>query len=187
MSVIEYIILAFALAIPLTASVRGCALKNPIRLTRGLILSVAWGAEFALLVALGMLVGDLLRFDMPEYDDLIYLGLMLVVAVRMFFMAFRKPDKAHPAFDISRWYTALLLGVAAGTNALFIGLALGFRVQVPGDLWRAAIPLFIITLLLAYLGIMFGRRKKAMRERRWHLIAVLFLLIFAIKGAFFGE
>lgn len=187
MSVIEYIILAFALAIPLTAAVRGCALKTPVRLTRGLLLSVIWGAEFALLLAVGMLVGELIRFDMPEYDDLVYLGLMLVVAVRMFFMAFRKQDKAHPAFDISRWSTALLLGVAAGTNVLFVGLALGFRVELPGDLWRAAIPLAVVTLLLAYLGIMFGRRKKSMRERRWHLIAVLFLLIFAIKGAFFGE
>ena len=45
----------------------------------------------------------------------------------------------------------------------------------------------VVVLLLSYLGIMMGRRKKEARERRWQLIAVLFLLIFAIKGAFFGE
>jgi hypothetical protein len=37
--------------------------------------------------------------------------------------------------------------------------------------------------LLCYLGIMLGRTKKDLRARRWQLIAVLFLLVFAIKGA----
>lgn len=192
MSVIEYIILAFALTLPTMLAVRSCAQTTPIRLTRGLVLSLLWGVEHALLLALGMYVGETLCFkklnaDFVEYDKLVYLGLMLVVAIRMFFSAFRKSDKAHPAFDISRWSTSLLLGVATGTNALFVGLGLGFLVDVSTDLWRVIIPLMIVIFLLSYLAIMLGRRKKEMRERRWLLIAVLFLLIFAFKGAFFGE
>lgn len=189
MSVIEYIILSFALGIPVLIVMRMCARKNPIRLTRGLAASFVVGVEHALLLLLGILAGNLLRFDLPVYDNLIYLGLMIVVALRMFFSAMRNKAKAkeHPTYDISRWSTILLLGVATGTNALFVGLALGFRVLIENELWRSSIPLAVVVLLLSYLGIMMGRRKKEARERRWQLIAVLFLLIFAIKGAFFGE
>ena len=77
--------------------------------------------------------------------------------------------------------------MATGINTLFVGLGLGFRVSFAADLWRVAIPLFVILFVLCYLAIMLGRQKKEMRARRWQLIAVLFLLIFAIKGAFFSN
>jgi hypothetical protein len=41
--------------------------------------------------------------------------------------------------------------------------------------------------LLCYLGIMLGRTGKNIRARRWQLIGVLFLLVFAIKGTFFTD
>ena len=82
--------------------------------------------------------------------------------------------------------TVLLLGVATGVNALFIGLGLGFRVLIENDLWKVGIPLLIIVFLFSYLGIMYGRRKKEVRARRWMLLGVLFLLILAVKGAFFS-
>ncbi len=183
MSVFEYIILAVALAVPTMVTVRGCALKNPIRLTRGLGVSFLIALEHTLLLLLGIVVGNMLRFDMPEYDNLIYLGMLVVVAGRMFFTAFSK--KERPSYDIANWMTVLLLGVATGVNALFVGLGLGFRVWIENDLWKVAIPLTVVIFLFSYLGIMFGRRKKAVRTRRWMLLGVLFLLIFAVKGAFF--
>lgn len=186
MSVIEYIILSIALSIPTLITLRGCALKHHIRLTKGMAFSLLIGVEHALLLLLGIWVGNMLQFGLPEYDNLIYLGLMVVVALRMFFPAFRKKEKELPSYDISRLGTVLLLGVATGTNILFVGLGLGFRVLFANDLWRGGIPMLVVVFLLCYLGIMMGRRKKEMRERRWQLIAVLFLLIFAIKGAFFS-
>lgn len=189
MSVIEYIILSLALAIPVLVTLRGCALSHRIRLSWGLAASLILAVEHTLLILLGAWVGNMLRFDIPDYDNLIYLGLIVVVALRMFFPAFRKGDKALPAYDISRLATILLLGVATGTNALFVGLGLGFHphVQLPAHLWRIAVPMLVAVFLFSYWGIMLGRRKKEVRQRRWQLIAVLFLLIFAIKGAFFTE
>jgi len=187
MSVIEYIILAFALAIPLVVTLRGCALRNPIRLSRGLAVALLLALEQTLLLLSGIWIANMLRFDMPEYDNLVYLGFLLVVAVRMFFPAFRKQDKEMPPYDISRWGTVLLLGVATAVNTFLVGLGLGFRVNLGTDLWKVAIPMVVVMFLLGYWGIMLGRRKKEMRKRHWQLIAVLFLLIFAVKGAFFGE
>ena len=187
MSVLEYIILAFALSVPVMVTVRGCALKNPIRLTRGLAVALLLAIIHVMLILAGMYIGNMLRFGYPEYDNLVYLGLLLVVALRMFFPAFRKKDKELPAYDISRWLTVLLLGVATGTNTLFVGLALGFRVSVGESLWAVAIPLLSVLFLMTYFAIMLGRRKKEIRARRWQHIAVLFLLVFAIKGAFFSN
>lgn len=183
MSVFEYIILAFALAVPTMVTVRGCALKNPIRLTRGLGVSFLLALEHTLLLLLGILVGNMLRFDMPEYDNLIYLGMLVVVAGRMFFMAFSKRER--PSYDIAKWATVLLLGVATGVNVLFIGLGIGFRALVENELWKGGIPMLVVLFLFIYLSIMLGRRKKEMRTRRWMLLGALFLLILAVKGAFF--
>ena len=187
MSVLEYIILSFALTVPVMVTLRACALKKPIRLTRGLGVSFLVAIVHVLLILAGIYIGNLLRFELPEYDSLIYLGLLVVVALRMFFPAFRKKEKELPAYNIANWTIVLLLGVATGINTLFVGLGLGFRVSFAADLWRVAIPLFVILFVLCYLAIMLGRQKKEMRARRWQLIAVLFLLIFAIKGAFFSN
>lgn len=185
MSVIEYIILSFALAIPMEMTMRGCALKNPIRLTRGLAVSALLALEHTVLVLVGILIGNLLRFDLPEYDNLVYLGLLTVVALRMLFPAFHKKDV--PSYEVAKWGTVLLLGIATGVNTLFVGMGLGFRVDVDTDLWKVGVPLYVAMLLLSYWGIMLGRRKKEVSSHRWQLVAVLFLLAFAIKGAFFGE
>ena len=187
MSVLEYIILAFALSMPVMVIVRGCALKTPIRLTRGLAVSILIAIEHVLLILAGMYIGNMLRFGFPEYDNLVYLGLLVVVAFRMVIPAFRKKEKELPAYDISRWLTVLLLGIATGTNTLFVGLGLGFLVPLHPDALRASIPLAVVLFLMGYLGIMLGRTKKPVRARRWQLIAVLFLLVFAIKGAFFSS
>ena len=179
---LEYIILSFALALPVLLTLRDSADKVRLRLSRGLLVSLLLAAEQVLLILLGMYLGNLLRFDIPEYDTPVFLGLFIVVAIRMTITAFRKPKKADaPVFDISRWPTVLLMGIATGTNALFVGLGLGFRASLAQDLWAVAIPLLIAVILFSYLGIMLGRQHKTLRPRRWLLIAVLFLLVYAIK------
>lgn len=187
MSVLEYIVLAFALSFPLLILVRDCALKVRIPLTRGLGVSALLSLEHVLLLLAGMRLGNFLRFDIPDYDNLIYLGFIVVVAVRMFAAAMRKKGGEPVSYDISRWGTVALLGVASGLNGLIVGMGLGCRVNAADDVWAASVPLFVILFLMAYLGVMMGRQKKQMRERRWQLVAVLFLLAFAVKGAFFGE
>lgn len=179
---LEYIILSLALALPVLLTLRDSADKVRLRLSRGLLVSLLLAAEQVLLILLGMYLGNLLRFDIPEYDTPVFLGLFIVVAIRMFITAFRKTKKADaPVFDISRWPTVLLMGIATGTNALFVGLGLGFRASLAQDVWAVAIPLLVAVFLFSYLGIMLGRQHKALRPRRWLLIAVLFLLVYAIK------
>ena len=104
MSVLEYIILSFALTVPVMVTLRACALKNPIRLTRGLGVSFLVAIVHVLLILAGIYIGNLLRFELPEYDSLIYLGLLVVVALRMFFPAScaqAKTASAVPYSDVA--------------------------------------------------------------------------------------
>ena len=202
MSLIEFIILSIALSFEALIVMHGCALKNKIPLTKGLAESAIIALVNALLLAAGIWIGSLLKFSpagaptspwassssttalLTDTDNLVYLGLMLLVAIRLLFRSGKKSRKVQP-YDISRYGTALLLGVAIGINTLIVGLAVGFR-PVMSNLWSASLPLFVVMTLFAFLGLMLGRSGKEIRARRYTLFAVLFLLAFALKGAFWG-
>lgn len=199
MSIIEFIILAIALSFEAMIVMHGCALKNPIKLTKGLGEAFCIALVNVLMLLAGIWLGNLLRFTpdtidpnagstnslLTDTDNLVYLGLMILVAVRLLFRSGKKSRQVQP-YDISRTTTALLLGVAVGINTLFVGLALGFRIPLCGNIWRAAIPLLVIMTLFALMGLMLGRQQRELRARRYTLFAVLFLLAFALKGAFWG-
>ena len=199
MSLIEFIILAIALSFEALIVMHGCAFNTPIRLTKGLAESFTIAIVNTLLLLLGMLLGNLLRFTpadlnptatstnslLTDSDNLVYLGIMILVAVRLLFRSGKKRRTVQP-YDISRFSTTLLLSVAIGINTLFVGLALGFRMSLNENLWRAAIPLVVIMTLFAFLGVMLGRQKKELRAKRYTLIAVLFLLAFALKEVLWG-
>lgn len=188
MSVLEYIVLSLALTIPTLVMVCDGARKESIRLTRGLGVSFVVAMEHVLFLLMGLLLGNFLSASgTAEYNDMVYLGIMVLVAVWMLFPLFRRRSQEMPSYDLSRWVAVLLLGVASGMRGLMVGLALGFKWPFESELWKAAIPLFLLMSAGCYLGIMLGRRKKSFHARRWQLIAVLFLLVFAFKGAFWGD
>ena len=198
MSLIEFIILAIALSFEALVVMHGCALKNKIPLTKGIAESAMVALVNALLLVAGIWIGSMLKFTpagvdpdasstgslLADTDGLVYLGLMLLVAIRLLFRSGKKSRQVQP-YDISRFSTAILLGVALGINTLIIGLAVGFR-PVLSNYWSAAVPLFVIMTLMSFLGVMLGRSDKEIRARRYTLFAVLFLLAFALKGAFWG-
>lgn len=199
MSVIEFIILAIALSFEALIVMHGCTKQTTIKLTKGLAESFVMALVNTLLLLLGIFLGNLLKFtpDVPDSgagstsslladtDNLVYLGLMILVAVRLLFRSGKKSRQVQP-YDVSRFGTAFLLGVAVGVNTLIVGLAVGFRVPLSENMWRAAIPMFVLMTLFAFLGVMLGRQQKEIRARRYTLFAVLFLLAFALKGALWG-
>lgn len=153
--------------------------------------------ESVILMLVGLYIGNLLRFTpdslgesttrdlLTDSDNLVCLALMIFVALRLMFRTGSKKHKA-PNYDISRFGTAVLLGIAVGINSLLVGLGLGFRIDAGDNIWRASIPLFVITTIFALLGVMLGRQQKELRSRRYALVAALFILAFALKGAIWG-
>jgi len=181
MNIFEYILLASALSIPTIITFRQCTASSPIRLTRGLLYSFLVAIEHTLLLLVGIFLAGIMRFDLPDFDKLVFIGFIAVVAIRIAVTAFRGNKSKQPTYAIDRWGTFLLLGMATGTNVLFVGLGLGFVTDLHTDLWRASLPMLCVVFLFTYLAIMMGRRNKHPRDRRWLLVALLFLLLLAVK------
>lgn len=184
MSLFAYIIIAIALALNILIALRPCAERFPIRLTRGLVLSLLVAVVYAGFLWLGISLGNIIRYDSPIeeglYDDvnqLVFIGLIILVAVKIMFPVLRKKHQEVPIFDISRWGIVLLLAIATGVNAFLIGLAFGFVQSIEGQFWKATVPMMVTVFLLAYLAIMMGRQKKTLKERRWTLLSALMLLV----------
>ena len=186
MSFFQYILLALAIGINLLVTLRSCAMTTSIRLSRGLCDVIVIAVVYAVLLGLGLLLGNVLCFrdtygdgSFDRVNSLVYLGLMIVTGVKMLASVWKK-NQVTPAFDISRLGVTVVLAVATGVNVFLDGMALGFMVSFVEDFWRAAIPMAVVSFLLGYLGIMMGRQKKEIKERRWLLIAVLLLLVAAV-------
>lgn len=187
MSVLEYIVISLALSIPLLVTVCEGARKSPIRLTRGLLASFVISLEHVICLLSGVALGNLFSSpDNVDYNSMVYMGVMVLVAVWMLFPLFRRKGKEAPVYDLSRWVAVVLLGVATGMKSLMVGLAIGYMQPLRTELWKVSVPLLVLMFLGSYFGLMLGRRKKVFHARRWQLIAVLFLLVFAFKGAFWG-
>ena len=188
MSVLEYIVISLALTIPLLVTVCEGARKTPIRLTRGLLASFVISLEHVLCILSGVALGNLFSSpDNVDYNSMVYMGVMVLVAIWMLFPLFRSKSKESPAYDLSRWVTVILLGVATGMKSLMVGVAIGYMQPLRAEVWKLSVPLVVLMFLGSYFGLMLGRRKKEFHARRWQLIAVLFLLVFAFKGALWGE
>lgn len=178
---------ALSFAILLLLTLRSSALRVSIRLSRGLAVAFFIALAYALLLSLGFLLGNALRLDnlagdglFDSVNALVFLGLMLAVSLKVALPVLRSAKQdGPPAFDISRWPTVFLLALASGLDLFLVGLAQGFVLNASRYLLLEAVTAFLLPFLLGYWGIMLGRRHKALKERRWRLIAVLILLVYA--------
>jgi len=184
MTVIAYIVVSFSFGISLLLTFRTCAKAAPIPLTKALAETLFVTVLQLALFVLGQRLGGLLRFEdaqspmlYRQTNELVFLGLMAVVAIRWTVSAFRKREE--PSYDIARWSTVVALSVATGSSVLFVGLADGF-LGVSRSFWALALPWLLLVFPLAYLGVMMGRRNKQLNPRRWRLLAVVMLLAVAI-------
>ena len=197
MSVIEFIILAIALSFEPLLTLQACASWRKIALTKGLAESAVIALINVALLVLGWWLGSLLHYGdyagqggnveqlLSDTDAMVYLGLMILVAVRMMLRG-GKRRRETAAYDIGHFGTAVLLGVALGTGTLLVGLAMGFHAPLADNVWRAVIPLLVVMTLMSLYGIMLGRQDKEAHPRQHMLIAALLVLAFALKGALWG-
>lgn len=153
---------------------RGAAAAD-IKSLRGLAISVTACIFQTALMLGGLWLGKALRFEPADLNASVALALLVVVAVKMFLTLFSK--KERPAYDLSRTATVLALSIALGINTFISGVALGMT----ADNMSTALITFCIAVPLACLffseiGIMLGRQRKELREKRHHTIAILLYL-----------
>ena len=183
MSIINSIVLSLALGIDTLIVVRSCVKQTPIRLSKGLFVSLLIALVHVVCATIGIFLGNLICFEYPETNRMVFLGLLIVVAVKLFMSGLRK-ERALPAYDIRQFGTVIALALATGINVFIIGLSVGFIDDLPAVIAKLSIPLFLIIFLFSMWAIMLGRQKVQIKERRWTLFAALFVLIVALAVAF---
>ncbi|MBQ9547428.1 MAG: manganese efflux pump [Bacteroidales bacterium] len=183
MTIFEYILIALAFGTETMLFMRRHTEKVPVRLTQGAALASIVALVYAVMFLLGIRIGNILRFADPDMgasfdtaNSLVFVGLAVVVVLKMLISLRRRKNREAVIYNIERYTTMVALAFAMGINVLIFGLGVGFLPATDGDLWRVAIPMFVAVLLLAYWGIMLGRQKVEIREKRWIFISVILLL-----------
>ena len=182
MHLVAYIVIALAFAISNMLLFRRCAELTPIRLTRGLGLTLCVAAMQTALFLLGWVLGDLLRFELPDdasafstANAMIFLGLDIFVMLRMLLPYLRREPRL-PLFDLGNNKATIAMSLTAAINPLLVGLGTGF-VASTSDIYKVwPIAMLVLLWLLGYWGVMLGRRKVAIRPVRWMVIAAIMLL-----------
>ena len=160
-----------------------------MRLSAGLLIATMVAMVHTVLFIVGMLAGNLLRFesaDAPfayaEVNSLVLMGMTVVVLLKLLSPYLRREPKLA-VFPLNGGLgRTLLMTVASGINIFLLGMGVGFVALLSQDVHRAVWPLFTLILLFSYLGIMYGRQKVEMRPRRWIIISCVLLLGVAIAA-----
>lgn len=181
MNLFGYILFGFAMGLNAMLVMRNSASRAMIPLTRGLLNALIIAFVDCVLLLFGIWLSSLWTFQLGDVDKYIFLGIILLLVGKMLIDAFSKQHN-NAGYDIAKMGTTLLLAVALGLDSLIGGMGFGFLNDISSVWLKAALPLFVLVFLLAYLGVMFGRRQVVVRQRRWSLIAVLFVLAVAFIG-----
>lgn len=166
-----------------------CTEATPVRLSAGLLIATMVAMVHTVLFIVGMLAGNLLRFESAddpfayaEVNALVLMGMTVVVLLKLLSPYLRREPKLA-VFPLNGGLGhTLLMTVASGINIFLLGMGVGFVALLSQGVHRAVWPLFTLTLLFSYLGIMYGRQKVEMRPRRWIIISCVLLLGVAIAA-----
>lgn len=187
MSIVSYFVIALAFGLVNMLLFRRCGEVTPVRLSEGLLIVLGQSAIHAVMFYLGGLLGILLSLHSPSdpamYADVnayIFLGIVLVVIVRMLFPYLRKEPRL-PLFALDKGSVLAFssMVVVTGINVFLVGLGAGFTEMV-NPVHKMLWPMFGMSFVLGYFGLMFGRQKVQMRPRRWMVVACVLLLGTAI-------
>lgn len=186
MIIAAYIVLALAFGISDMILFQRCGKVTPIRLSRGMAVTLVVAVVQTMLFMLGMLLGDLLRFELPtdaqayaQTNAMIFMGLAVFVVLRMLMPHLRREPKL-PLFNLGSNAACVAMAFATGINYLLIGLGAGFVASLESDLHKALWPMLVVLFLTGYFGLMLGRRKVALRPRRWMIVVAVLILAVAI-------
>lgn len=189
MTFFEFLLPSLSLGIISLISYRSYSEAYPIRLTRALLYAFLTGVVYVIMGNAGIFIADLMRFRNSELPDLynhlntvVYLGFMVFVVLKWLLGISKKRMENRVLYDLSSNHTLWVLPLALGINVFLVGFGIGFLpdLRLDGLFLRYSLPLFFVTFFMCYWAVMLGRRKIAIREKRWVFISSLLLLVLAI-------
>jgi len=140
---------AFAVALTKGLHMRRFNLRN------ALIIALTFGVFQAVMPLLGWFLGSQFASAISGFDHWIAFGLLLLVGGKMLWEAFFGGDDTEEDFDRIKPRELLVLALATSIDALAVGVTLAF---IPVSITGAISLIGVTTFLLAFLGVVIGRR-----------------------------
>lgn len=154
---------------------RRSATATDIKSLRGLGISVTICVFQAALMLGGIYLGKALRIEPTELNDTVALALLVVVAVKLFITTLSKKERQN--YDLTRTATIFALSIALAINTLITGIGLGMATNnMKATLITLCVAIAVSSLFFNEIGIMLGRQKKKLREKRHQTVAILLYL-----------
>ncbi|WP_165067676.1 manganese efflux pump MntP [Marisediminicola senii] len=142
---------ADAFAVALTKGVH----MRRFNLRHALIIALTFGVFQAVMPLIGWMLGSQFARYITDFDHWIAFGLLLLVGLKMLWEASSTHEDTEKDFDRLRVRELLVLALATSIDALAVGITLAF---VPVSITGAVVLIGITTLVLAFLGVVIGRR-----------------------------
>ena len=140
---------AFAVALTKGLHMRKFNLRNAS------IIAITFGLFQALMPLIGWFLGSQFARYITGVDHWIAFGLLFLVGGKMLWEAFGSHEDTDRDFDRLNFRELLVLALATSIDALAVGITLAF---VPVSIIGAVSLIGATTLVLAFLGVVIGRR-----------------------------
>ncbi len=176
MNVFGYILFALALGLNAMLAMRNSAQYAKIRLTRGLFYAVLTAFVAVLLVLAGIWMASLFTYQIGDLDSGVFDGVMILLAGKWAIATLSKHQR-EASYNIADTRTMVLLSIALGLDALIGGIGFGFAADIADSWLKASLPIVLLVALFVYFGIMLGRSGVELKQRRWRLVAILFVVV----------
>lgn len=148
------------IALGVSADAFAVALTKGLHMRRfnvrhALIIAGTFGVFQAVMPLIGWVLGTQFAPYITGIDHWVAFGLLALVGGKMLWEAFSSHDDTEQDFDRINTRQLLVLAIATSIDALAIGITLAF---LPGSIIQAVILIGITTFVLAFLGVVIGRR-----------------------------
>jgi len=159
---------AFAVALTKGLHMRRFNLRN------ALVIAVTFGVFQAVMPLLGWLLGSQFAASISGFDHWIAFGLLLLVGGKMLWEAFTSHEDKEKDFDRIDPRELLVLALATSIDALAVGVTLAF---VPVSITGSIALIGVTTFVLAFLGVVIGRRVGARFGKPAEIVGGIVLIL----------
>ncbi len=140
-----------------------------------LLLASLFGVFQGMMPVIGWFAGVGLKNMIMEVDHWVAFGLLGFIGAKMIYDSTKSEDGREG--DVTLWI-GLVLAVATSIDALMVGLSFAF-LETP--ILVPVLVIGVVTLVLSYLGFMFGSRMGAMFGRKIRALGGLILILIGIR------
>ena len=163
---------AFAVALTKGLHMRVFNLRN------ALVIALTFGVFQAVMPLIGWLLGSQFAAYISGFDHWIAFGLLLLVGSKMLWEAFTSHEDKEQDFDRINPRELLVLALATSIDALAVGVTLAF---IPVSITGSITLIGITTFVLAFLGVVVGRRVGARFGKPAEIVGGIVLILIGTR------